>query len=113
MKELFRTNDPVAISWVQAVLEDAGIAAVVLDAHTSVIEGSIGAIQRRVMVPDEDFERATKSGAQARAASSRTERLDSQGAEAISENHEETAISAVPAMLPIGPAGLEPATKGL
>ena len=58
MKELFRTNDPVAISWVEAVLADADIPVVVLDAHTSVIEGSIGAIQRRVMVPDDDLERA-------------------------------------------------------
>jgi hypothetical protein len=58
MKELFRTNDPVAISWVQAVLADAGIGAVVLDGYTSVIEGSIGAIQRRVMVADDDHERA-------------------------------------------------------
>ena len=58
MKELFRTNDPVAISWVQAMLADAGIGAVVLDGYTSVIEGSIGAIQRRVMVADDDHERA-------------------------------------------------------
>lgn len=61
MKELFRTNDPVAISWVQAVLEDSGIAAIVLDAHTSVIEGSIGAIQRRVMVPDDALARAREA----------------------------------------------------
>jgi len=58
MKELIRSNDPVAISWVQAVLGDAGIAVVVLDAHTSVVEGSIGAIQRRVMVPEADHARA-------------------------------------------------------
>ena len=58
MQELFRTNDQVAISWVQAVLGDAGIAAIILDAHTSVIEGSIGAIQRRIMVPDDDLSRA-------------------------------------------------------
>ena len=58
MKELFRTNDPVAISWAQAVLADVGIDAIVLDAHTSIIEGSIGAIQRRVMVADDDHERA-------------------------------------------------------
>ena len=50
MKELFRTNDPVRLSWAQALLAAAGIEAVVLDTHTSIIEGSIGAIPRRLMV---------------------------------------------------------------
>jgi len=54
MKELIRTNDAVRLSWLQAVLEEAGIAAIVLDNHTSIIEGSIGAIQRRLMVADAD-----------------------------------------------------------
>lgn len=52
--ELTRTNDPVLISWLVAHLDGAGIDHVVLDAHTSVLEGSIGAIQRRVMVLAED-----------------------------------------------------------
>jgi putative signal transducing protein len=59
MKELARTNDAVRLSWLQAVLEEAGIAALVLDNHTSIIEGSIGAIPRRLMVADEDHFRAT------------------------------------------------------
>jgi hypothetical protein len=59
MKELARTNDAVRLSWLQAVLEEAGIAALVLDNHTSIIEGSIGAIPRRLMVSDEDHFRAT------------------------------------------------------
>lgn len=58
MKEIYRTNDPVALSWLSALLEDAGIPPVMLDAHTSVVEGSIGAIQRRLMVADEDFTQA-------------------------------------------------------
>ena len=58
MKELIRTNDMVRLSWLQAVLDEAGIAAIVLDAHTSIIEGSIGAIQRRLMVADADHHRA-------------------------------------------------------
>ena len=58
MKELIRTNDMVRLSWLEAVLADAGIAAIVLDAHTSIIEGSIGAIQRRLMVREEDERRA-------------------------------------------------------
>jgi len=58
MKELVRTNDPVRLSWLQALLAAEGIEVVVLDGHTSVLEGSINAIQRRVMVVDEDFEKA-------------------------------------------------------
>lgn len=58
MVELFRSNDPVLLSYVQALLKDAGIEAVLLDAHTSVLEGSINAIQRRLMVLREDESRA-------------------------------------------------------
>jgi hypothetical protein len=69
MKELLRTNDLVRLSWAQAVLADAGIECLVLDQHTSLIEGSIGAIQRRLMVDDGDHSRArsviTEADAQA------------------------------------------------
>ena len=58
MKELLRTNDPVRLSFVEALLSAAGIESVVLDQHTSIIEGSIGAIQRRIMVDDRDHGRA-------------------------------------------------------
>jgi len=58
MKELLRTNDPVRLSFVEAMLAAAGIDSVVLDEHTSVVEGSIGAIQRRVMVSERDHARA-------------------------------------------------------
>jgi putative signal transducing protein len=58
MRELLRTNDFVRLSWLQALLASAGIKAVVLDAYTSVMEGSIGAIPRRLMVSDEDELRA-------------------------------------------------------
>ncbi|MDH5749554.1 MAG: DUF2007 domain-containing protein [Rhodospirillales bacterium] len=52
MVELIRTNDPVLLSWLQARLAEEGIHTIVLDAHTSVLEGSILAIQRRVMVAE-------------------------------------------------------------
>jgi Putative prokaryotic signal transducing protein len=58
MQELERTNDFVRLSWLQALLAAAGIKAVILDSHMSAVEGSIGAIPRRVMVRDEDEERA-------------------------------------------------------
>lgn len=60
MSELLRSNDPVLISFILASLADEDIEAVVLDQHTSVLEGSIGAIQRRVMVLSEDLDRAKR-----------------------------------------------------
>ncbi len=67
MKELLRTNDIVRLSWLQAILNDAGIDCLVLDNHTSLVEGSIGAIQRRLMVAIDDHARATALIAQAEA----------------------------------------------
>ena len=58
MKELIRTNDPVLLSWLSAALAGEGIEALVLDVHTSILEGSAGAIPRRLMVLDEDHARA-------------------------------------------------------
>lgn len=58
MKELLRTNDVVRLSWAQALLRDAGIDSVILDNHTSLVEGSIGAIPRRLMVAERDHSRA-------------------------------------------------------
>ncbi|MEO1198912.1 MAG: DUF2007 domain-containing protein [Pseudomonadota bacterium] len=59
MRELFRTNDPVLISFVEALMSDAGILIVVLDQNMSILEGSIGVLPRRVMV-DEDDERQAR-----------------------------------------------------
>jgi hypothetical protein len=58
LKELLRTNDLVKLSWLVALLGDQGIEAVILDAHASSVDGSIGALPRRLMVPDGDLELA-------------------------------------------------------
>jgi hypothetical protein len=58
MVELIRTNDTVLLSWLQALLRDSGIESVLLDSHTSIIEGSVGAIPRRLMVADGDIAQA-------------------------------------------------------
>jgi hypothetical protein len=58
MKELLRTNDTVRLSFLQALLGDSGIDSIVLDHHTSLVEGSIGAIPRRLMVSERDYRRA-------------------------------------------------------
>jgi hypothetical protein len=65
VRVLTTSNDPVRLSFLTALLADAGIAAVVLDAHTSAIEGSIGAIPRRLMVATEDEPRALRVLAEA------------------------------------------------
>lgn len=60
MKELLRTNDPIRLSWLVALLAGEGIEAIILDTHTSLIEGSIGAIPRRLMVNEEHAARARR-----------------------------------------------------
>ncbi len=65
MEELVRTNDPVLLSWLTARLSGQDIDAVVLDTHTSVMEGSISAIQRRVMVESHNLGRAKRILAEA------------------------------------------------
>ena len=60
MKELLRTNELVFLSWTEAMLRAEGIEPFVLDGHTSVLEGSTYAIRRRMMVVDEDYDRARR-----------------------------------------------------
>jgi len=54
MIELLRTNDAVVISFVQSLLRDAGIDCLVADQNMSVLDGSIGILPRRVLVPEDD-----------------------------------------------------------
>jgi hypothetical protein len=60
MRELLRSNDLVHLSWVQAILAAEGIRCVLLDDHVSGVEGSIGAIPRRLMVEERQLERARR-----------------------------------------------------
>ncbi|HYD30915.1 MAG TPA: DUF2007 domain-containing protein [Azospirillaceae bacterium] len=60
MKELLRTTDAVLLSWVMALLADARIEIMVFDLHTSILEGSIGAIPRRLAVAEADYEPARR-----------------------------------------------------
>ncbi|MBV9346491.1 MAG: DUF2007 domain-containing protein [Pseudolabrys sp.] len=53
MRELVRTNDPVLVSAVGALLDGAAIPHMVLDQNMSVLEGSIGMLPRRIVVADE------------------------------------------------------------
>jgi putative signal transducing protein len=58
MEELLRTNDLVLISFVEALMRDAGIDFLVLDQNMSVIEGSLGVLPRRVLVPTGSLDEA-------------------------------------------------------
>lgn len=58
MIELVRTNDPVVISFIEALLRDAGIGHFVADQNMSIAEGSVGILAKRVMV---DADRADEA----------------------------------------------------
>lgn len=55
-----RTNDAVVVSAIEALLRAAEIPCWVLDQNMSVLEGSLGVLPRRVLVPDENLEAARK-----------------------------------------------------
>lgn len=58
MRTVVVSNDPVRLSFLAALLRDAGIGSVLLDANVSAVEGSIGAIPRRLVVAEADEARA-------------------------------------------------------
>ena len=60
MRELIVTNEPVLISFAEALLKDQRIEAMVFDRNMSLMEGSIGAFPRRLVVPDEQWSRAAE-----------------------------------------------------
>jgi len=65
MRAVLTSNNPVRLSFLTALLADAGITAVTLDTHASVMDGSIGALPRRLMVAEDDFARARRVLAEA------------------------------------------------
>ncbi|MFG1401666.1 DUF2007 domain-containing protein [Xanthobacter sp. V0B-10] len=65
MQELVRTNDLVLLGAIGALLDAARIGHLVADAHTSALEGSIGILPRRLLVPDDDAPRARRLLAEA------------------------------------------------
>ena len=65
MRTVLATNDPVRLSFLAALLRDAGIESVLLDGHVSSVEGSIGAFPRRMAVLAEDERQARRILAEA------------------------------------------------
>jgi hypothetical protein len=60
LRELVRTNDAVLISAIEALLKSADIPHLVADQNISVLEGSIGAFQRRILVGEDEIRAARK-----------------------------------------------------
>jgi tRNA1(Val) A37 N6-methylase TrmN6 len=60
MRELLRANDAVLLSAAGALLDGAGIPHLLLDQNMSVLEGSLGVLQRRLLVHDENLRAARR-----------------------------------------------------
>jgi len=60
MIELFRSNDPVLLSFAGSLMRDSGIAHFVADENMSVVEGSLGILPRRFMVDEDSLEQARR-----------------------------------------------------
>ncbi len=58
MKAVLKTNNVVLLSFAQSLLRDARIVSEVFDANASIMDGSLGMLPRRLMVADDDFQRA-------------------------------------------------------
>lgn len=58
MKAVIKTNDPLLVSFVLDLFKKEGIKAFEFDQNFSVMEGSIGIFPRRIMVIDDELERA-------------------------------------------------------
>jgi hypothetical protein len=60
VRELVRTNDEVLLSAIKALLQSANIPHLVLDQNMSVLEGSLGILPRRILVPEEQAQSARR-----------------------------------------------------
>lgn len=60
MNEIIRTNNLALISFVEALLKGAGVLYFVADGHASAVDGSIGALPRRILVDGADETKARR-----------------------------------------------------
>ncbi len=58
MRVVLKSNNPVILSYAADVLNQAGIESVLFDTHSSIMDGSMAMVPRRLMVLDEDLARA-------------------------------------------------------
>ena len=61
MKELLRSTDPTVMAFASALLEGEDIDCFQLDVNMSILEGGIGIFPRRMMVREEDYDRALRT----------------------------------------------------
>jgi Putative prokaryotic signal transducing protein len=60
MRDLITSNDPVLLNFVEVLLTDAGIEVAVFDGNMSAVQGTLGAVQKRLAVPDEKWASARR-----------------------------------------------------
>lgn len=60
MKELYRTSDVVKMSMIRHALADEGIECFELDRHTGNLYAGLAGMAPRLMVIDDDYERAVQ-----------------------------------------------------
>ena len=60
MREILRTNDPALLSYVESLLKEIGARYLLADFNASVMDGSISAIPRRILVDADDENRARR-----------------------------------------------------
>jgi hypothetical protein len=60
MREILCSNDAVLINFVVVLLRDAGLNPLLADEHVSAIEGSIGALPRRILIASEELAQAKR-----------------------------------------------------
>lgn len=58
MLEIIRTNDAVLLSFVETLINEAGIHCMIADQSMSVLEGSLGLLPRRFLVEEGRAEEA-------------------------------------------------------
>ena len=60
MREIIRSNDPVLMGFALVLLRDAGFDAALVDQNMSVMEGSIGILQGRLLVAADQWQQAVR-----------------------------------------------------
>ncbi len=60
MKELLRSTDPTIMAFASALLQGEDIDCFQMDVNMSILEGGIGIFPRRMMVREEDYDRALR-----------------------------------------------------
>ncbi|HBS50164.1 MAG TPA: hypothetical protein DEA05_08790 [Rhodobacteraceae bacterium] len=60
MRELLRSTDPTVMAFASALLEGEDIDCFQMDVNMSILEGGIGVFPRRMMVREQDYERALR-----------------------------------------------------